>query len=505
MTADVTEIDVLIVGAGISGINAAYRIAEQNPELSYLLVDRRQQLGGTWDLFRYPGIRSDSDFFTLAFPFHPWKGKNAIVDGDEILAYLNEVTTAYRIDEHLRFDTRVQSLDWSDADSRWTVSTTVGHAPMTISARFVVMCTGYYNYDQPFDPGFTGTEDFAGQIIHPQFWPADPDFARDLNGKRITVIGSGATAVTLVPSLAKAGAKVTMLQRTPSYVLAQPRHDPVADVLRRYLPARTAHQVIRTKNTAIQFGFYQACRRAPGLMKSLLRKGVIAGTGSEAIADEHFAPPYDPWDQRLCIAPRGDLFTAIRDGDADIVTGAIDTFETGGIRLIDGRLVEADIVVTATGLSIQLLGGATVSINGEQVDLAKAVAYRGAMLSGLPNFAFCIGYVNLSWTVRVDMTARLVGRILRRLTDNGLTEGRATVTPVVSTALGEVRPLVDMQSGYIARAADTLPRAAKIYPWAMPQNVVRDAWATNRANLDDGLDWTTRKAPASTRAPAAAS
>jgi cation diffusion facilitator CzcD-associated flavoprotein CzcO len=477
----VTEVDVLIVGAGISGIDAAYRISEQCPELSYLMVDRREQLGGTWDLFRYPGIRSDSDIFTLAYPFFPWTGKNAIVDGDEILSYLSAATAKFGIDEHMQFGTRVHAMDWVDAEARWTVEITVNDVPATVRARFVVMCTGYYDYDHPYDPGFTGTDDFGGTLIHPQFWPAD----LEVDGRRVTVIGSGATAVTLVPSLAAAGAQVTMLQRTPSYVMVAPRRDAVADRVRRMLPAGAAHQVIRAKNTAIQMAVYQACRRAPGTMRKLLRKGAITGTGSEAIVDEHFNPPYDPWDQRLCVAPQGDLFRAIRAGNVGVVTASIDRFEADGIRLTDGSLVEADIVITATGLSIQLLGGVAISVDGVPVNPSRAVAYRGAMLSGLPNLAFCLGYINLSWTMRADMTARLVARILRRMVDSG----NDRVTPVVPSDLDGFGPFLDMQSGYIARAADTLPRATKTYPWAMAQNFVRDAWATYRADLDDGLEW----------------
>ncbi|MEE2058524.1 flavin-containing monooxygenase [Rhodococcus artemisiae] len=492
-TTESREVDVLIVGAGISGINAAYRVQEQNPDLTYLVVDRRRQLGGTWDLFRYPGIRSDSDFFTLAFPFHPWTGKNVIVDGNEILAYLTEVTETFGIDKHLQFDTKVHSGDWSSADARWTVKCTVQGAETTITAKFVIMCTGYYDYDNPYDPEFQGVGDFTGEIVHPQFWPED----LACSGKRITVIGSGATAVTLVPSLAKLGADVTMVQRTPSYVLAQPRHDPIADTARRFLPAGTAHCLMRAKNTALQWTLYQACRRAPGLMKALLRKGAIAGTGSQAVVDEHFTPPYNPWDQRLCIAPHGDLFTAVKNGSATMVTGSIDTFVPEGLRLTDGRTVEADIVVTATGLSIKLLGGIEIRVDGTIIDLSRETAFRGVMLSNIPNLGFCIGYINLSWTMRADMSARLLARILRRLSRT-----RADwVAPALPDYLGPQGPLLDMQSGYLARAAALMPRATNRYPWAMAQNFFRDAWATNRADLDEGLRWANRAAAGTATTP----
>lgn len=478
---DVTSVDVLIVGAGISGINAAYRIQETCPDLSYLLVDGRSRLGGTWDLFRYPGIRSDSDFFTLAFPFHPWRGRDAIVDGDEILGYLDEVVRAHGIDRHLRFDTHVTTADWSSEDSRWTVSCTRGGVATTISARFVVMCTGYYDYEAPYDPHFAGTEDFAGRLVHPQFWPDDLEVA----GKRVAVIGSGATAITLVPALAERGAEVTMVQRTPSYVLSRPRRDVVADAARRVLPAGAAHRFARAKNTTLQWSLYQVSRRFPTAMRGLLRRGAIAGTGSEALVDEHFDPPYDPWDQRLCIAPRGDFFRALREGGARMVTGHIERFVPEGLRLTDGRVVEADVVVTATGLQIQLLGGIELSLDGVPVNSAETVVYRGAMLGGVPNLAFCVGYINLSWTMRSDLSSRLIARILRRLVDSGADH----VVPTPPADLGRTGPLLDMQSGYLARAADLIPRSTDTYPWAMKQNFFADARATNRADLDDGLHW----------------
>lgn len=479
--ADVTEVDVLVVGAGISGIDVAYRLAEQNPELRYLVVERRARLGGTWDLFRYPGIRSDSDVFTLAYPFLPWQGAHAIVQGQEILDYLGEAVRRFGIEEHLRFDTHVHHLAWDGDTHRWTVEATSGGKPVIFGARFVVMATGYYDYDTPHDPGFVGTEDFEGHIVHPQFWPED----LDVTGARAAVVGSGATAITLVPSLVAAGSRVTMLQRTPGYVLAQPRRDAVADALRRVLPASAAHHVVRAKNTLLQVGLYQACRRAPGTMRAVLRGAAAARLGSRAAVDAHFDPPYDPWDQRLCIAPDGDFFTALRSGRAEVVTGAVERFGARGIRLTHGRLVEADVVVTATGLSLRLLGGASVSVDGRQIDPSQTVTYRGAMLSGVPNLAFVVGYVNLSWTMRADMTARLVARIVRRLT----TTGALSVTPVVPADTGPLGPVLDMESGYIARAADSLPRAAKRDPWTLRQNYVRDAWATERADLDDGLEW----------------
>ncbi|WP_370618182.1 flavin-containing monooxygenase [Mumia sp. Pv 4-285] len=482
-------VDVLIVGAGLSGIGAAYRLQERRSDLSYEIVEARAAIGGTWDLFRYPGVRSDSDIFTLSFPFRPWRGKDAIVDGDSIRTYLVDTAREFGIDRHIRFSTRVVSADWSSEKARWTVRVVTGddQHEETYEARFVSFCSGYYDYAAPYDPGFAGIEDFAGRLVHPQFWPEDLDYA----GKKVVVIGSGATAVTIVPAVAEQAGHVTMLQRTPTYVVAQPRQDAIGNAVRSVLPAKAGHLAVRTKNTALQWAFYQACRRLPGTMAGLFHKGAASATGSQAVADAHFSPPYKPWDQRLCISPGGDLFEAIRTGRASVVTDRIDRFVDNGILLESGDVLEADVVITATGLSLQLLGGATISVDGAPVDLRDTVAYRACMLSGVPNFAFCVGYINLSWTMRSDMTARLVARIIDRVTQ----VPTGTVTPTLDGAPAS-RPLMDMQSGYLRRSADLLPRATRQYPWAMAQNVVVDSWQTNRADLDKGLVWTT--APTST-------
>lgn len=476
----VQELDVLIVGAGISGINVAYRLQERCPGLTYRIVEARERLGGTWDLFRYPGIRSDSDFFTLAFPFHPWRGEDSIVGGQQILDYLHQVSATHGIDEHIRLRTRVREADWSREQARWRIECTTPDGPQTVSARFLVICTGYYDYEHPHDPRLPGVRDFAGQVVHPQFWPDDLQYA----GRRVAVIGSGATAVTLVPSLVDGGARVTMVQRTPSYVLAQPRGDHLADLARRVLPPTAAHRAVRVKNTALQWGLYQACRIAPATMRRVLRKGAIEGIGSAEVVDAHFDPPYDPWDQRMCIAPRGDFFAAIRRGGAGVVTGAIERVEPGGLHMRDGTFVVADILVTATGLSIKLLGGIDLRLDGTPVDPAAGYTYLGAMLSGVPNLGFCVGYINLSWTMRSDLTARLLARVVHRLVDTDMDE----VVPVPTDDLGPGRPLMDMKSGYLTRAAHLMPRTTTRYPWAMKQNVVLDTWSTNRADLDD-LCW----------------
>ncbi|QMW67240.1 NAD(P)/FAD-dependent oxidoreductase [Mumia sp. ZJ1417] len=485
-TPDTRSVDVLIVGAGLSGIGMAYRLQERLPHLSYALVEARDAIGGTWDLFRYPGVRSDSDIFTLAFPFRPWSGDDSIVQGDDIRDYLEDTARESGILAHTRFSTRVVAADWSSEDARWRVRVATGpdSHEETYEARFVSFCSGYYDYEQPYDPGFAGVDDFEGTLVHPQFWPDDLDYA----GKKVVVIGSGATAITIVPAMAQDAGHVTMLQRTPTYVLAQPKQDVIGNAIRKVLPARSGHLTVRAKNTALQWGLYQACRRLPDQMASLFRKGAVAAVGSEEIVDAHFTPPYAPWDQRLCISPGGDLFEVVREGTASVVTAHIDRFVENGVRLTDGRVVEADIVVTATGLSLKLLGGAALSVDGAPVDLSQRYAYRATMLSGVPNLSFCIGYINLSWTMRSDMTARLVSRIIERLDRSG----DDTVTPVMDGTPAS-RPLFDMDSGYIRRGEHLQPRAVASYPWAMKQNVVVDAWHTNHAGLDDGLAWTSSR------------
>jgi len=476
------DVDVLIVGAGLSGINMAHRIQEACPELEYAVLERRERIGGTWDLFRYPGVRSDSDFFTLSFPFRPWRGKDAIVDGHEIREYLEDTARESGIDRRISFGRRLVSADWSSEAARWTVEVEGPGGAETWTTRFLVACTGYYDYDQPYDPALPGIDDFGGTVVHPQFWPDD----LDVSGRRVVVIGSGATAVTLVPAMAGTAEHVTMLQRTPTYLLAQPKGDPVADVLRRLLPAGAAHRVVRAKNVALQWALYQACQRAPRTMRSLLLKGVAQGTGSEEIAQRDFNPPYDPWDQRLCVTPDGDIFRAIRRGDASVVTARIDRFVEDGVRLEDGSVLPADVVVTATGLAVKILGGARLSVDGETRDPADSFAYHGAMLSGLPNLAFCVGYINLSWTMRSDMTSRLVAKVIRRLVDRGA----SSVTPLAGRTSSS-RPLMDMESGYLRRGAHLMPRTTGRAPWAFPQNYLVDAWTTNRADLDRDLVWTT--------------
>ena len=491
------DVDVLVVGAGVSGINTAYRIRESCPELSLRILEARADPGGTWDLFRYPGVRSDSDVHTLTFPFHPWTGQDAIVSGAQLLGYLQEVIRHAGLDRFLDLDTRVTAAAFSTPRARWSVRAVRGGRPVEYTARFLVLCTGYYDDDHPHDPGFTGLQDFTGTVVHPQHWPPGLEVA----GRRVTVIGSGATAVSLVPALAEAGARVTMLQRTPGYVLARPGRDALARLLHRALPATAAHQVVRAKNAALQWGFYRACRRAPRLMRAVLRRQAVAATGSAELVEQHFTPPYAPWDQRLCVAPDGDLYATLRSGRAGIVTGEVDRFVPEGVRLRDGRVVEADLIATATGLRLRLLGGIEVSVDGDRIDPARSYVYYGAMLSGVPNLAFCVGYVNQSWTLRSDLTARFITRVLRRLDERGAD----TVVPQVPHDVGPGRPLMtDLRSGYLLRAAHQMPRATDHYPWAMAQDVVRDRWATERADLDEGLSWSRAAGGARAAAPPAA-
>jgi cation diffusion facilitator CzcD-associated flavoprotein CzcO len=404
------------------------------------------------------------------------------VDGHDIWQYLADTARESGLDKHIDFGTKVSTANWSSADAQWRVSAEAGGAPVTYVARFVVFCTGYYDYEQPYDPEFAGVADFQGSLVHPQFWPENLDYA----GERVVVIGSGATAVTVVPAMARTAAHVTMLQRRPTYLLARPRGDKVADLLRRVLPPRTAHRIVRDKNTVLQWALYRACRRWPDRMRALLLKGAAAGLGGDTrLVEEQFSPPYAPWDERLCVVPDGDLFAAVRDGSASVVTGHIERFVPTGVRLTTGEVIEADIVVTATGLMVQLVGGIGVTVDGARVDPAACLSYYGAMLSGVPNLAFCIGYINASWTMRADLTARFVARVVERLVATGCD----IVTPVAPTAPGPTTPFMDMQSGYLRRAAPLMPRVTTRYPWAARQNVLTDAWATNHADLDRGLAW----------------
>ena len=472
-------VDVLIVGAGISGVGAAYRLQELCPDRSYAVLEARDGMGGTWDLFRYPGVRSDSDIFTFSYLFKPWEGEQSLADGEGIRAYIEQVAHENGIDERIRFGTKVVEASWSSTEGRWTVRTeptgagAAGRAAETWSCAFLYACAGYYDYESGYTPTFPGQEDFAGEVVHPQFWPEDLDHS----GRRVVVIGSGATAVTLVPSMAGTAEHVTMLQRSPTWVAALPRHDRSAERLRRRLPARVVHRLIRARNLAFTQGFYQLSRRRPALAREYLRKRVVARVGEEYAA-AHFTPRYDPWDQRLCVVPDGDLLQAIQRGDASVVTDQVERFVPEGIRLASGQVLEADLVVTATGLRMRLLSGIALEVDGEPVPLEQRAVYRGLMLDGVPNFALAIGYVNASWTLRADISSRYVCRFLNHLARHDLAYGYPVRPPDL-----EERPVLPLTSGYVQRALAVLPVQGAAEPWHVPQNYVKDRWRMRRADL----------------------
>jgi cation diffusion facilitator CzcD-associated flavoprotein CzcO len=474
-------VDVVIVGAGLSGVGAARYLQDQCPWASFVLLESRHAVGGTWDLFRYPGIRSDSDMFTLGYSFKPWRGSKSIAPGAEIRDYIVETATETGVMDHIRFGHRVRRLDWSSEAGRWRVTAerTDGGGPVELSARFVFSCTGYYRYDHGYEPAFPGRDCFGGTVVHPQHWPEDLDYA----GRKVVVIGSGATAVTLVPALAERAAHVTMLQRSPSYVASLPAEDKVANVLRRVLPARASGPLVRTMKALLSQGFYEFCRRWPVRARAFLRRGLERMLPAGYDIDTHFTPRYDPWDQRLCLVPDADLFRAIRRGTVEVVTDQIETFTETGLRLDSGRELEADLVVTATGLEVLFLGGMEVVVDGEAVDLPSRLVYKGMMVEGVPNLAVAIGYTNASWTLKCDLTCRYVCRVLNRLHDQGL----ARVAPVARQPEQSPEPLLALSSGYIRRAADRLPRQGAAPPWRVEQSWLRDVRALRLSGLDDGV------------------
>jgi cation diffusion facilitator CzcD-associated flavoprotein CzcO len=469
----VEHLDVLIVGAGLSGIGAAYRLQTQSPQRSYAVLEAREDLGGTWDLFRYPGIRSDSDMFTLGFPFHPWKAAKAIADGPSILEYLHETAAAYGIDRKIRFGRKVLAASWSTADAMWTVET----ERESYTCNFLYVCSGYYDYDSGYVVDFPGLASYQGRVVHPQHWPSDLDHT----GKRVIVIGSGATAVTLVPAMADRAEHVTMLQRSPSYIASRPAHDAVSDRLRAILPERLAHHVIRGKNVAFSSLVYSAFRRWPGPAARFLNKAAARELPPSIPAEPHFVPRYKPWDQRLCLVPDADLFKAFRDGSASIVTDEIETFTPDGIRLRSGEHLPADVVVTATGLQMVALGKVALTVDGRPVAVNETFVYRGMMLSGVPNLAWCIGYTNNSWTLRSDLTSQYVCRLLNHMSRTGT---RVCLPEIPPEEHGKpARPVVDLTSGYIRRAAALLPRQGTTGPWRLRQNYPRDLVALRFGKL----------------------
>jgi monooxygenase len=455
----VEHLDVLVVGAGISGIGAGRYLTTELPATSFAVLEARAASGGTWDLFRYPGIRSDSDLHTFGYEFKPWRDEQSIADAPRILAYLRETITENGLDAHIRYHHRVLAASWSTADARWTVDverTDTGER-LQLSAGWLFCAGGYYRYDEGFTPVFPGRERFRGPIVHPQHWPEDLDYA----GKRVLVIGSGATAVTLVPAMAETAGHVTMLQRMPSYVMPVPRNDALADRLRALLGEERAFALTRRKNIARGIGIWKFCQKYPKAARRLIRWVNTKQLPEGYPVDEHFNPPYDPWDQRLCAVPDGDLFRAIRNGTADVVTDRIETFTENGVLLASGRELEADVIVTATGLNVQAIGGISLTVDGEPVHLPDTVAYKGMMLSGVPNFALAIGYTNSSWTLKIGLLCEHFCRLLAYMDAHGYDVAR----PEPSDPDMPTRPFLDFAAGYIQRAVDQLPRQGDRMPW----------------------------------------
>lgn len=482
--------DVVIIGAGLSGIGAGYRLQTRCPRKRYVIFEARDQIGGTWDLFRYPGVRSDSDMFTYAYPFRPWKGAKALADGPTILEYVRETARVYGIDRHIRFQHRVQSASWSSQDARWTIEVSNAGEIRKFTCDFLYGCTGYYRYEAGYEPAFPGSERFRGQIVHPQHWPKNLDYA----GKKIVVIGSGATAVTLVPAMASTAGHVTMLQRSPSYMLSLPDHDSVADLLRSKLPAGPAHWIARWKNIFLNLWIYQMSRRAPNWMRRMLRDGAVKTLPHGYDVDKHFKPRYQPWDQRLCLIPNNDLYKSIREGLASVVTDQIETFTERGIRLQSDNELEADIIVTATGLQMLAIGGLNISVDGAPTHPGESFVYKGAMLSNVPNFAFCIGYTNASWTLRADLASTFVCRLLNYMDRHSY----RTCTPVWASSRMESLPLLNLTSGYVLRAAANLPKQAARQPWMIKQNYILDMLMMKLSRMQDGV-LKFAKFPATTR------
>jgi len=472
--------DVLVVGAGLSGIGAAVHLRKHCPDRSFAILEGRDRMGGTWDLFRYPGIRSDSDMYTLGYSFKPWEQPKAIADGPSILKYVQDTAREHDLERHIRYGLQVKRASWSTPDAAWTVEAerTGTNELLRFSCNFLFMCSGYYRYDAGYLPHFEGTERFGGRIVHPQFWPQDLDY----RGQRVIIIGSGATAVTLLPEMAKTAAHVTMLQRSPTWVVARPSEDALANRMRRWLPAKLAYALTRWKRVLLGMYFYGLCQRKPEKVKSLLLGGVRAYLGPDYDVARHFTPRYKPWDQRLCLVPDGDFFLAIRKRKALVVTDEIECFTTTGLKLKSGQELAADLVVTATGLELKVLGGLQISVDGRPVDLAQTVSYKAMMYSGVPNLAASMGYTNASWTLKCDLTCEYVCRLLNHMRKHG----RRQCTPTLKDASMPVEPWSDFSSGYVQRAAHLFPKRGTVAPWKLKQNYIHDLLTLRYSRVDDG-------------------
>jgi monooxygenase len=473
------DFDVLIVGAGLSGIGAACHLVRKRPKTRFAILEAREAIGGTWDLFRYPGIRSDSDMATFGYAFRPWDDTRAIADGPSILRYLAETAKEYDVDRRIRFGHKVVSAAWRSEDARWTLDVKgAGGEDLRLSCNFLFLCAGYYEYAEGYMPGWPGMERFAGPIIHPQKWPE----ALRYEGKRVVVIGSGATAVTLVPAMAETAAHVVMLQRSPTYIVARPSEEAMAKRFGRWLPTRLTHAVVRWKNIALQLYLFRLSRRKPAAVRAQILKLAQAAVGPEIDAGRHFNPRYQPWDQRVCLVPDGDLFAALRSGKASVVTGEIETFTETGLRLVSGETLEADIVVTATGLKLRLMGGIKIEVDGKPVEVGMTTIYKSVMFSDVPNLASVFGYTNASWTLKSDLIAGYVCRLLEHMDRRGY----AVCTPRQGDAQIVEEPTLPLTSGYIQRAKNLLPRQGTGKPWRMNQNYALDVMALRFAPIDDG-------------------
>jgi len=470
------HLDVVVIGAGLSGVGAACRLERERPGTSYAVLEARDAIGGTWDLFRYPGIRSDSDMLTLGYPFRPWTESTPLADGPTIKRYVEETAREYGVDRRIRFGHRVSGARWSSVDARWTLDVDTADGRLALTCSFLYACTGYYRYDRGHEPDIPGREGYLGRVVHPQLWPDD----LEVEGRRVVVVGSGATAVTLVPTLAESAAHVVMLQRSPTYITALPSRDRVADALRRVLPEQAAYRAARAKSIGLAAASYRASKRWPAQMRTLLMGGAAKQLPEGYDVEKHFGPEYGPWDQRLCVVPDGDLFAAISSGRASVVTDRIVRYTERGLLLESGAELEADVVVTATGLELQLLGGTVLEVDGVAVDASTTVSYKGLMLSGIPNFAFAIGYTNASWTLKCDLVSRYVCRVLAYLA-----ERRYDIVMPVPPPEPDRVPLIDLSSGYVARAASMLPKQGVRTPWRLNQSYYADVRMLTRRPVDD--------------------
>jgi monooxygenase len=476
----IEHVDVIIIGAGLSGIGAARHLREKCPEKTFLILEGRAAIGGTWDLFRYPGVRSDSDMYTLGYTFKPWKDQKAIADGPSILAYVRETAAENGLDARIRFNHRVIGASWSTPDAAWTLEALrgPGEPPARFTCNFLLTCTGYYDYAAGYTPELPSVERFTGRVVHPQFWKDDIEYA----GKRVVVIGSGATAMTLVPELAKKAAHVVMLQRSPTYVVSVPAEDPIANWLREHVPASLAYSVARWKNVLVGMAFFQLARRRPALAKRRMIDLVRKELGPDFDVEKHFTPSYDPWDQRVCLVPDSDLFAAIRAGKASVVTDHIESFTETGIRLRSGEELPADLVVTATGLKLQFLSGMELTVDGRQIEPGKAMTYKAMMLCGVPNLVTTFGYTNASWTLKADLTAEYVCRLLHHMSATG---ARKATPRHADASVAEI-PFLDFSSGYVQRALSSFPKQGSKRPWKLDQNYVLDILNLRFGDVDDG-------------------